>query len=366
MRAKYSADAARSAYLSLYFIVKRMGNIVPDLVRNIRDAAANPDHWTDVFGLLLADARDGQPALTFYREHGGAAQSGVSCNIRCAVHAAGAGAGSPAVRLTVSDGAAKGNLVAEFRFDDEVYGIKADCPSCTACLACSNIGKVREEVASSIRFNRALMAGGLLTACLRTMLDALPDPAFVLSPDGTVAWKNAASGAKEWADAFAATPGKLLALNGATAQASFRAALFEAGRDLGAPAKFIADVHLKTGVSALMIVKAIEPSLPFKSPWVRLFRGAPQIVAALRTRSSRPALSIDTLRKLYALTVKEAELAIALAQGETLRGYAARIGVAFETVRWHSKKLMQKMACRSQQEILHALLYTNTLFSVLG
>ena len=344
-----------------------MRNIVPDLVRNIRNAAANPDHWTDVFGLLLADARDSQPALTFYREHGGAAQSGVSCNIRCAANAAGAGTGlPPGVRLTVSESSAKGNLVAEFRFDDEVYGIKADCPSCSTCLACSNLGKVREEVATSIRFNRALMAGGLLTACLRTMLDALPDPAFVLSPDGTVAWKNAASGAKEWADAFAATPGKLLALNGATAQASFRAALSEAGLAPGAPAKFITGVHLKTGVPVLVILKAIEPSLPFKSPWVRLFRGAPQIVAVLRTRSSRPAISVDTLRKLYALTVKEAELAIALAQGESLRGYASRIGVAFETARWHSKKLMQKMACRSQQEILHALLYTNSLFSVLG
>ena len=262
-----------------------MRNIVPDLVRNIRDAAANPDHWTGVFGLLLADARDSQPVLTFYREHGGAAQSGVSCNIRCAANAAGRAGLPPGVRLTVSESSAKGNLVAEFRFDEEVYGIKADCPSCTTCLACSNLRKVREEVATSIRFNRALMAGGLLTACLRTMLDALPDPAFVLSPDGTVAWKNEASGAKEWADAFAATPGKLLALNSATAQASFRAALSEAGLAPGAPAKFITGVHLKTGVSALVILKAIEPSLPFKSPWVRLFRGAPQIVAVLRTKS---------------------------------------------------------------------------------
>ena len=154
-----------------------------------------------------------------------------------------AGAGlAPAVRLTVSESSAKGNLVAEFRFDDEVYGIKADCPSCTTCVACSNLGKVREEVATSIRFNRALMAGGLLTACLRTMLDALPDPAIVLSPDGTAAWKNAAAGAKEWADAFAATPGKLLALNGATAQASFRAALSEAGRDPGAPVNHAQEV----------------------------------------------------------------------------------------------------------------------------
>ena len=317
--------------------------------------------------MLFANARDSQHALTFYRERGGAAQSGVSFNIRRAAKSAGPGIGpAAAVLIAVSESSAKGNLVAEFRFDDEVYGIKADCPSCHACPACGNLGQVREEVASSIRLNRALMAGGLLTACLRTMLDALPDPAFVLSLHGTVAWKNEAAGAREWADVFAATLGMPFVLRDAAAQASLRAALSEAGRDAGAAAKFVTGVQAKNGVPALVILKAIEPSLPFKSPWVRLFRGEPQIVAVLRTRISKPALSVEALRKLYALTVKEAELAIALAQGETLRGYASRIGVALETARWHSKKLMQKMACRSQQEILHALLYTNTLFSVLA
>jgi hypothetical protein len=77
---------------------------------------------------------------------------------QAAPNAAGAGAGlAPAVRLTVSESSAKGNLVAEFRFDDEVYGIKAVCPSRTTCLACSNLGKVREEVATSIRFNAECM-----------------------------------------------------------------------------------------------------------------------------------------------------------------------------------------------------------------
>ena len=172
--------------------------------------------------------------MTFYREHGGAAQSGVSFNIRRAPKAAGASSTSP-VRLTVSESISKGNPVAEFRFGDEVYGIKADCPSCSACPARDILGQVREEVASSIQINRALMAGGLLTACLRTMLDAIPDPAFVLSPDGIAAWMNAAAGAMEWADTFAAAPGKPFALTDAAAQAAFRAVLAEAGREAGAP-----------------------------------------------------------------------------------------------------------------------------------
>ncbi len=162
-----------------------------------------------------------------------------------------------------------------------------------------------------------------------------------------------------------ASPGKPFALKDAAAQAAFRAALSEAGQEAGGPAKFVTAIQTTNGAPALAILKAIVPSLPFKSPWVRLFQGEPQIVAVLRAQKQQAQPVAGPLRKLYGLTAKEAELAIALAQGETLRSYASRTGVAVETARWHSKKLMQKMACRSQQEILHALLYTNTLFSII-
>jgi DNA-binding CsgD family transcriptional regulator len=305
--------------------------------------------------------------LTFYREHTRGAQPGVAFNICGLAGAAGPGAEpAAAVRLTVPGSTRNGNLVAEFRFDDELYGIRAECPSCVACSACGDLKQAQEEIAASIGLNRALLAGGIVTACLRTVLDALPDPAFVLSVEGVVAWRNAAANASEWAGAFAGTPGKAFALKDSAAQAAFRTALSEAGQEAGGSAKFVNAVHARNGAPALAILKAIIPSLPFKSPWVRLFQGAPEIVAVLRARNSKPTLSRGALRRLYNLTGKEAELAVALTQGETLRAYASRTGVALETARWHSKRLMQKMACRSQQEILHTLLYTNTLFSITG
>jgi DNA-binding NarL/FixJ family response regulator len=336
-------------------------SIIPDLVRNIRDAAANPDRWTWVFGLLLSDARDGALGLTFYREEGGASRTGVSLSVSC-------GTGVPgqvAVRLGAG-GPPKGKLAVEFRFEDEAYGIKTDCRSCKTCSACGNLQQVREEIAASIRLNRAILAGGIVTASLRTVLNALPDPAFVLMPDGVVAWRNEAAQANDWADAFASDPGKPFVLTDPAVQAAFRAALSEASRAAGAPAKIVNGIHRKSGAPALAILKAVVPSLPFKSPWVHLFQNEPQTVVVLREKNSRPSLSSQSLRDLYSLTSKEADLAVALAQGETLRIYANRTGVAFETARWHSKKLMQKMACRSQQEILHALLYTNALFSIVG
>ena len=338
-------------------------SIIQDLIRNIRDAAANPDRWTRVFGLLLSDAKDAL-ALTFYREERGASRQGVSLNVSCG--AGTSAAGQVAVRLAVSAGPPRGKLAVEFRFEDEAYGIKVDCRSCKTCPACGNLQHVREEIASSIRLNRALLAGGLVTASLRTVLNALPDPAFVLFPDGAVAWRNEAAQAEEWTDAFAGVPGKPFTLPDPAVQAAFRAALSEASREAGGPAKFVNGIQRKGGAPALAILKAVIPSLPFESPWVHLFQNEPQVIVVLRAKSSRPSLSLRALRDLYALTSKEAELAIALAQGETLRIYAKRTGVAFETARWHSKKLMQKMACRSQQEILHALLYTNALFSIVG
>ena len=209
----------------ILFAIAIMNDFVPELVRNVRDAAANPDRWTHVFGLLLSGASNGRRVLTFYREHGSGARIGVACTVDRAPGAA--------MRLAVSERSAKGKLAGEFRFDDEVYGIRADCPSCGACCACGALGQVREEIAASIKINRALLAGGLVTSCLRTVLDALPDPAFVLSPDGIMAWKNAAAGAKEWADAYAGAPGKPFALKDAAAQAAFRTALSEAGQEAG-------------------------------------------------------------------------------------------------------------------------------------
>jgi DNA-binding CsgD family transcriptional regulator len=334
-----------------------MNDVIPELVRSIRSAALNPDRWTDVFSRLLLDAGDRELELAFYRVHGRSSPEAMSISMAWPAPAE--------VQPAISEGAAKGSLVAEFLLDGEIYGIKVRCPSCDACPVCENVREVRDEVALSASFSRALLSAKLLTSYLRSILDELPDPAFFLDHGGTVAWQNRAAGAEEWNEAFDAAPGKPFVLNDAAAQAAFKLALADAWKEAGAPAKSINFVQAKTGASGLAILKAIEPALPFSSPWVRLFQDKPQAVAVLRNKSSKAQLSPLALRQFYSLTAKEAELAVALVQGETLRDYASRTEVAFETARWHSKKLMQKMNCRSQQEILQALLYTNAVFSVL-
>lgn len=50
---------------------------------------------------------------------------------------------------------------------------------------------------------------------------------------------------------------------------------------------------------------------------------------------------------------------------EAPRDYGDRTDVSFETVRWHAKRVMQKMDCAKQQDVMYTLLYRNALFSVL-
>ncbi len=117
--------------------------------------------------------------------------------------------------------------------------------------------------------------------------------------------------------------------------------------------------------SAIMALKVVQAYYTFTSPWVELFKPALQAIAVIRQWDSKPNLSISELRTLYGLTAKEAEVAIALANGVALKDYAANTGVTFETVRWHSKRLMRKMGCAKQQDVMYSLLYRIMPFSIL-
>lgn len=62
-----------------------------------------------------------------------------------------------------------------------------------------------------------------------------------------------------------------------------------------------------------------------------------------------------TLRTRYELTATEAELAIALAAGHSLRDVAARRGVSFYTVRNQLTAVFDKTGCRRQQDVVRLL-----------
>jgi len=336
-------------------------------------AALNPDNWDDVFAELLAEqASDFEATISFYRRPSHATGHRASVSVRrkpeCApvsrldipasIEASGPGGGSPRAKLS--------SPVVEFRCDDEDYGLVATSAN-RDCLDFieRKLRAMRDGVEFAVKVNRRLLSAPVSLSWPRAILNELSDPAFILTAEGIVEWQNCASSHEGWAEVYTSAPGKPLALLHSTEHASLKSVLASFGDGGVQPAAYVKIQTAHSNKTALMVLKTIEPSFPFSTPWIELFRPRPAVICVLRGWDSKPKLSASSLRQLYELTAKEAELAVGIANGESLRDYAARTGVTFETARWHSKKVMQKMDCRKQQDLLNTLLYRNALFSIL-
>jgi DNA-binding CsgD family transcriptional regulator len=75
---------------------------------------------------------------------------------------------------------------------------------------------------------------------------------------------------------------------------------------------------------------------------------------------SDPALQIrsrySVLQQLYGLSPTEARLASALVQGLELREIAGVLSMAYETARFHLKRLMIKTGTRRQMDLIRLIL----------
>jgi DNA-binding CsgD family transcriptional regulator len=80
----------------------------------------------------------------------------------------------------------------------------------------------------------------------------------------------------------------------------------------------------------------------------------PAAVAFLRV-SAASLLSQSALRDAFSLTRSEAELALALIGGRTLRTIAETSGRSFNTVRSHLARLMEKTGTRKQVDLVRLL-----------
>jgi len=76
-------------------------------------------------------------------------------------------------------------------------------------------------------------------------------------------------------------------------------------------------------------------------------------------------LNFDLLRQRYALTKKEAELAVALASGKSLRSLATEGIAAYETLRKRTASVLEKTACSSQSELV-SLVASDPTLTVIG
>ncbi|HHJ13830.1 MAG TPA: hypothetical protein ENJ79_05555 [Gammaproteobacteria bacterium] len=89
--------------------------------------------------------------------------------------------------------------------------------------------------------------------------------------------------------------------------------------------------------------------------------GAGAALAVFVTDSTHPPYADQrSLADRWGLTPAEVRLALALADGLSLRRAAARCGISYETARWRLKILFQKTGTHRQTELLRRLLYESS------
>lgn len=334
-------------------------SVFPYVHSRIRDAALNPDLWIGVFRALIPRERGGTE-VTFYRQPLGESKRRVAVRVLQSMDDA-----SPEAELVTASDAAAGPPAIEFRLDDDLYDIRVTSTGPDAALLSEQIQAVKDDIIYSVKVNRAHLSTKTCFCGQGSLLGGLQDPIFRLTPGGIITWQNESASDESWQRVYTCGVGKSLTLPEASEQSALRSALSDIGGDPENSVKTLRISVPDQTQGAILALKPARACFTFKSPWVELFKPAQQAIAVIRRWDSKPNLSPSALRRLYGLTAKEAELAISLAQGASLKEYAERAGVSFETARWHSKRLMQKMDCGKQQDVMYALLYRNALFSIL-
>ena len=82
---------------------------------------------------------------------------------------------------------------------------------------------------------------------------------------------------------------------------------------------------------------------------------APVALVLIRDPEQQRPIGLDALKQGYALTSREAELALSLTEGETLQRTADRLGMTYETARTHLRHILSKTGTSRQAELMTLL-----------
>ena len=82
---------------------------------------------------------------------------------------------------------------------------------------------------------------------------------------------------------------------------------------------------------------------------------APVALVLIRDSELQRPVGLDALKQGYGLTSREAELALAFSEGETLQRTADRLGIMYETARTHLRHILSKTGTSRQAELMALL-----------
>lgn len=87
--------------------------------------------------------------------------------------------------------------------------------------------------------------------------------------------------------------------------------------------------------------------------------GKRMLLVSARLWDDATIFNVQHVMNVLALTVAEAELAVALASGRTIREYAEQTKRKVPTVRWHLSNMLRKTGCRDQADLARVVFLTS-------
>lgn len=197
----------------------------------------------------------------------------------------------------------------------------------------------------AVRVHHALSFVQRTQAWSEAALDSLPQPSWLLRPDGALEHANRAAHALNRTPGTWRLRGRGLVGLGDLAQPALLAALHQA-RSTRASVELGA--CLPDGRRGVLRVAPLYPDSPFLISWPRV--GALAMLEP-HTATPRPEWLV-ALGRRYGLTGAEQDILVRLAGGETVRSIAAARRCSTVTVRTHLRALFDKTGARRQAELV--------------
>ena len=86
----------------------------------------------------------------------------------------------------------------------------------------------------------------------------------------------------------------------------------------------------------------------------------PKAMIVIEPTNARQDFNIQTLSRLYGLTSRELDLALLLSQGMGLRAAATRLGITYQTARFHLRNAFGKMDVHRQSDLVRRVIYASS------
>lgn len=214
--------------------------------------------------------------------------------------------------------------------------------------------RLQPHLRRAIELNRQLVGASLLQEALISSLDALPNGFILLGEAGRIIAMN-----RQAEDLLARQDGLSLCHGGRLVAARLE--------ETNALQQMIAgalnlrhakgEVTSESGGAMAVSQRLGRPLQVLVSPlpWRGRLSGAGLVALLIHDPETRAATPADRVRALYGLTAAEARLAVALAEGESLKSYAETGGITLETARSRLKQVMGKMDVHRQAELVRAV-----------